>query len=44
VGVWKMLSLTNNATWLATGNNPRFSTEMLRRTVSARIDRVPELM
>jgi hypothetical protein len=38
LGVSKMLSLPNAALWLATGNNPRLSREMLRRTVSCRID------
>jgi hypothetical protein len=38
LGQSRTLRLPNNATWLLTGNNPRFSMEIARRAVRIRID------
>jgi putative DNA primase/helicase len=38
LGETRMLALPNEATWLATGNNPVFSREIARRTVRIRLD------
>jgi len=38
LGASKMLSLPNQAVWLATGNNPSMTMEIARRTIRIRID------
>lgn len=38
LGQSRTLRLPNNVTWLLTGNNPRFSMEIARRTIRIRID------
>lgn len=40
LGVSKMVSIPNRALWLLTGNNLRFSMELVRRSVGIRIDPV----
>lgn len=39
LGVTKMARVPNRAVWVATGNNPSLSGELLRRTVRCRLDR-----
>ena len=39
LGVTRMARVPNRAVWVATGNNPSLSKELLRRTVRCRLDR-----